>query len=150
VAEEVQIQNSTGRAKLRKPLGVVGLTLITLGIYGAVWWYKINREMADLGRATGRTEELGDNPTKSVLAATLGILIIVPFVLTTINTYKRIQATQRLTGGGEVINGWLVLVMYLVGLSIVAYAYGQSGLNKAWEAQAGQVEAAPVAPAVAS
>jgi uncharacterized iron-regulated membrane protein len=149
VAEEVQIQGSTGMAKLRKPWAVAVLSIVTIGIYGAVWWYKINREMADLGKATGRTEELGDNPTKSVIAATLGILIIVPFVMTTINTYKRVQATQRLTGGGEVINGWLVLVMYLVGLSVVGYAYAQSGLNKAWESQAGQVGGPPVAPAVA-
>ena len=150
MAEEVAIQNTPALAKLRGPVNVALLTLVTLGIYGLVWYYKINREMADLGRATGRTEELGDNPTKSILAVTLGALIIVPAVISTINTYKRIQATQRLTGGGEVINGWLVLVMYLVGLSIVAFAYAQSGLNKAWKAQAGELPTQPAQPAVSS
>ena len=150
MAEEVAIQNSTGTAKLRGPVNVVLLSLVTLGIYGIVWYYKVNREMADLGKATGRTEELGDSPGKSLLAVTLGALIIVPAVISTINTYKRIQATQRLTGGGEIINGWLVLVMYLVGLSFVAFGYAQSGLNKAWQKQAGELTTQPATPAVAS
>jgi hypothetical protein len=40
--------------------------------------------------------------------------------------------------------------MCLVGLSIVAYAYWQSGLNKAWEAQSGGVAAPAPAPAAAT
>ena len=35
-----------------------------LGIYLIFWWYYVNREMADYGRARG-TKELGDSPTKS-------------------------------------------------------------------------------------
>ena len=35
-----------GRPYLRRnPLGVVGLTLITFGIYGLYWWWKINDEL---------------------------------------------------------------------------------------------------------
>ncbi|MGH2578744.1 MAG: DUF4234 domain-containing protein, partial [Actinomycetota bacterium] len=29
----------------RNPLGVLGLTLITLGIYGLYWYYKANEEI---------------------------------------------------------------------------------------------------------
>ena len=125
------------------------LTLVTLGIYGVVWYYKVNREMADLGRASGRTAELGDSPWTSVLAVTLGALIIVPAIVSLIHTHQRITATQRLTGGGEPVNGWLVLVMFLVGLSLVAYAYWQSGLNKAWQEQAGGAPGVVAAPAPA-
>ena len=46
-----------------------------------------------------------------------------------------------------VVNGWLVLIMFLVGLSIVAYAYWQSGLNKTWEAQSGGAPVADPSPA---
>lgn len=143
-AQEVKIQGTDAMAKIRTPWVVAVLTIVTLGIYGLVWYYKINREMADLGRATGHSEELGTSPGMSLLAVTLGALIVVPAIVSLVHTHKRIVASQRITGGGDPINGWLVLIMYLVGLSIVAYAYWQSGLNKAWEAQSGGV--ADVAP----
>ena len=34
----------------RNPLGVLGLTLITLGIYGLYWYYKINEEIKTFTR----------------------------------------------------------------------------------------------------
>lgn len=146
MAEEVAIRGSDKPAKIRGPIAVALLTLVTLGIYALVWYYKVNREMADLGAATGRTEELGDSPGTSLLAVTLGAFVIVPAIISLINTHKRITATQRITGGGEPVNGWLFLVLYLV-ISPAAFAYWQSGLNKAWEAlraqTGGELGAAP-------
>ena len=55
----------------------------------------INREMPDYGKARG-SDELGDSPGKSVLAITLGALIIVPPILSAINTFRRVQTAQRL------------------------------------------------------
>jgi hypothetical protein len=107
--------------------------------------------MADYGRSKG-TKELGDSPGKSVLAITLGALIIVPAILSIINTFKRVQATQRLTGTPSPINGWLGLVLILV-FSPAFYAYMQSGLNEAWRLVASVApaavppEAAPPTPA---
>jgi hypothetical protein len=143
MAEVVQIKGAGSTAKVRSPVAVALLPLITLGIYNLVWYYKINRELADLGKATGRTDELGDSPGKSLLAITLGAIVIVPAVISMINTFKRVQALQR-TAGAEPLNGWLGLVLYLV-ISPVYYAYVQSGLNKAWQAQAGSgaLDAAP-------
>ena len=94
MAEELQITGTAATAKVRNPLGVVGLTLITLGIYYFVWYYKVNREMADLGRAKG-TDELGDSPGTSLLAVTLGALIIVPAVISIYATHRR-RAPERL------------------------------------------------------
>jgi len=153
MAEIVPIQGTSGStAKIRDPIAVTLLTLVTLGIYGFVWYYKVNREMADLGKATGRTEELGDSPGKSLLAVTLGALVIVPAIVSIINTFRRVQALQRVTGAGEPINGWLGFVLYLV-FAPALFGYMQSGLNRAWEAQrvrarAGELGAAasPVAP----
>ena len=56
MAEEVQISpDSIERtAKIRHPVAVPVLTVITLGIYGIYWWYQINREMVDLGKASER------------------------------------------------------------------------------------------------
>jgi len=149
-AVEVPIQGTNSTAKIRTPWVVAVLSIVTLGIYGVVWYYKINREMADLGRATGNTEELGTSPGTSLLAVTLGALIIVPAIISLVHTHKRIVAAQRITGGGEPLNGWLVLIMFLVGLSIVAYAYWQTGLNKTWEAQSGGAPAPAAAAAPAS
>jgi hypothetical protein len=137
MAEEVEIQGAGSTAKIRNVVGVPVLVIVTLGIYAIVWWYKINREMADMGRARGVTE-LGDNPTLSTLALFPGALVIVPALWTTVTTFQRVQEAQRLTGQGR-INGWLGVVMYLV-FSPLLYAYMQSGLNSVWKSQG---EAAP-------
>src|SRR4051795_13713988 len=96
MAEEIAIANTGERAKLRNPLGVVGLSIITLGIYFFFWWYFINREMRDLGRA--RNVDLGQNPGNSVLAVSLGALIIVPAIVTMWTTSDRIQRAEELVG----------------------------------------------------
>ena len=124
-------------AKLRNPILVVVFTIITLGIYQVFWWYYTNREMADYGRVKG-TKELGDNPTKSTLALFPGALIVVPAIWTTVTTFQRIQAAQRLNGKTP-INGWLGLVIFLV-ISPVLVGYMQSGLNSAWSAATSRVE----------
>ncbi len=138
MAEEIQIAGAGTTAKTRNPIAVAVLAVITLAIYLVFWWYFINRELADLGRAKGTTE-LGDSPAKSTLALFPGALLIVPALWTTVTTFKRVQAAQRLTGQTP-INGWLGLVLYIV-LSPALYAYMQSGLNGVWKSQA--AESAP-------
>jgi hypothetical protein len=140
MAEEVQIPGAGTPAKIRNIIAVPVLAIITLGVYLVVWWYKINREMADLGRARG-TDELGDSPGKSTLALFPGALIIVPAIWTTITTFQRVQKAQKLSGQATPINGWLGLVLYLV-FSPALYSYMQSGLNGVWHA----IGVAPVAP----
>jgi hypothetical protein len=133
MAEEVQIAGTGSTAKTRDPLGVALLVLVTLGIYWFVWYYKANREMADLGRARG-TDELGDSPGTSLLAVTLGALIIVPAIVSVYNTFQRVQAAARLTGV-EPLNGLIAVLLYIF-LGIGFPAYLQSGLNRVWGAQA--------------
>jgi hypothetical protein len=118
-------------AKIRGPIAVAIFTIITLGIYLIFWWYYVNREMADYGRARN-IDELGDSPTKSTLALMPGAFIVVPALWTTVTTFQRVQAAQRLTGQTP-INGWLGFVLYIV-FSPALYGYMQSGLNSAWRA----------------
>ena len=92
MAEEVQIPGA--KVKIRSVWAPALLPFITLAIYLFFWWYYINREMAEYGKAKG-SNELGDSPGKSVLAITLGALIIVPWVLSTINTFRRVQTAQK-------------------------------------------------------
>jgi hypothetical protein len=128
-------------AKIRSVVWVAVLTLITVAIYLAFWWYFVNREMADYGRRRGAAE-LGDSPAKSVLALTLGALVVVPAVWTTVTTFKRVQALQRLTGEAQPVNGWIGLILFLV-ITPALYGYMQSGLNGAWRAVAAEQARAP-------
>jgi Domain of unknown function (DUF4234) len=125
-------------AKIRNPVAVAILTVVTLLIYLFFWWYFINREMADYGRTRGTTE-LGDSPTKSVLAISLGALVIVPAVWTIVTTFKRVQALQRLSGETNPINGWIGLILAVV-IEPALFGYMQSGLNSSWRA----VQTAPL------
>jgi hypothetical protein len=125
--------------------------IVTLGIYGLFWWYYINREMADLGRKNGR-EDLGTNPTLSVLALFPGALLIVPAIWTTITTYQRAKRAQQLVGVPETnqANPWFYGILYVV-ISIVAYGYLQNELNKVWQLASGAPTGAVAqAPAVAA
>lgn len=142
MAQVIQITGAGASAKVRSPVAVAILVVITLGIYGLFWWYFINRELADYGRAKD-TSELGDKPWLSLVALFPGALLIVPAIWTTVTTFKRIQAAQRLAGQSP-INGWLGLVLYIV-IAPALDAYMQSGLNGVWKAQGAPTAPEPVA-----
>jgi hypothetical protein len=138
MAQEIQIDQSGATAKIRNPFGVIGLSLITIGIYYLFWWYFINREMRDLGRA--RNLDLGQNPTNSVLAISLGALIVVPAIVTLWTTSGRIEAAQRTVGVANPASGPIIFILLLL-IGPVGIWYAQSELNKVWEIQAGAVGA---------
>ena len=93
-SNEVLIRGVPGsKAKIRSPVWVVVWSVLTLGIYSWFWWYFINREMRDFGRARGT--DLGQNPGNSVLALTPGALVIVPAIVTLWRTCDRIQRTEE-------------------------------------------------------
>ena len=99
--------------------------------------------MADYGRARG-TDELGTSPGKSLLAVSLGALIIVPAVMSFFSTHKRITKAQAMTGQTP-LSGWLSIILYVV-FSPAWLAYMQSGTNSVWENTGSS--AAPAAPAI--
>ena len=148
MAQSVQIAPGGGVAKLRNPWAVLGLSLITLGIYYVFWWYFINREMRDVGNANG--VDLGQSPGTSVLAITLGAFVIIPPFVSVWKTGRRMEGTQRTTGasGGS---GPLFFVLHIIPIvSLFAPVYMQMELNKAWRAigdpgtsQASELAAAP-------
>jgi len=141
MAEEIQIAGTESTAKVRNPLGVVGLSLITLGIYYIFWWYFINREMRDLGRA--RNADLGQNPTNSVLAITLGALIIVPAIVTLWTTTARIEKAQTTVGVERPASGPVIFILLLL-IGPVGIWYAQSELNKVWAAQTAAAAPPPI------
>jgi Domain of unknown function (DUF4234) len=129
VAQELLIADGRAQVKRRNPWGVFGLTLITLGIYILFWWYYVNREMRDYGRATGN--DLGQNPTNSLLALFPGSLIIIPPLISYWRGTKRIQETQTVAGASP-LNGWIALILFLL-IQIAFAPYLQSSLNSAWD-----------------
>jgi hypothetical protein len=139
MAESVQIGKTGHTAKIRHPVAVPIFTFITLGIYFIYWWYQVNREVVDLGRARNVTG-LGDNPTLSLLAVFPGALVIVPPLVSLYNGTKRFQRAQEETLGESTLNGWIVLVLiiasFIVGITaLIVPGYIQAELNKIWERQ---------------
>ncbi|WP_220131363.1 DUF4234 domain-containing protein [Streptomyces sp. PT12] len=98
------------------------LTMITCGIYGLVWWAKIQSE---LNRFDPRIEA---NPALSVLAFIPGGYLIIPPFVSAYNTGKRIQQAQRAAGLPETCSPGLGCVLSIVlGAYIIYY---QSEINK--------------------
>lgn len=133
-APEVRIRNGDALVKIRNPVTTALLALVTFGIYAIFWYYYINREMADLGRNRG-SDELGDSPGTSVLAVTLGALVIVPAILSYVGTGKRVNAAQRYANRAEPMSVGLAVVLLLF-LGPVGIWYIQNELNKVWESEA--------------
>jgi Domain of unknown function (DUF4234) len=133
MAQEIQIPNAGSTAKIRNPLGVLALGLITLGIYHIFWWYFVNREMADYGQANG-VPELGDNPILSVLAVTLGVLIIIPPFVSHWRTLRRIETAQnRALGSNNIAVILLFILVFIPLVNLVVFPTMQSNLNQVWE-----------------
>jgi hypothetical protein len=146
MAEELQIGQSGAIAKKRNPLGVIGLSLITLFIYYAFWWYYVNREMRDLGRERG--VDLGQSPGNSVLAATLGAFIVVPTIVTMWTTCGRIEASQEAVGLERRVSGPVIFILLLLIWPVGAW-YAQNELNKVWDKQSGEAGASALPGAAA-
>jgi hypothetical protein len=144
MAYDLRIRQSEYPVKHRSPWAAALLPIITLGIYHLVWWYRVNREVADFGRARGY--DLGDNPTLSLLAVFPGGLIVVPALVSYWRGTKRMQAAQRVSGQ-EPMNGWIALILFLV-ISIGLWAYMQSELNKLWRAEAEPLPGQPAPPEI--
>jgi drug/metabolite transporter (DMT)-like permease len=113
--------------KRRNPWGVFLLTIVTLGIYYIVWWYKINNELKNHG--------IENDPTMATLAVTLGAFIIVPPFVSYYKTADRILKAQERSGASERIIPVLALLLFVI-VSGFALPYYQSQLNKAWDALA--------------
>jgi fatty acid desaturase len=132
MAEEMTIRGTQDEVKVRSPWAAALLPIITLGIYHFVWWYRINRELRDYGYA--KEQDLGQNPTNSLLALVPGALIIVPALITYWRGFGRVQKASGLAGQ-ERPNGWIALILYLI-IAPAFWAYIQVTLNDIWRQDA--------------
>jgi drug/metabolite transporter (DMT)-like permease len=122
--------------KRRNPWGVFGLSIVTLGVYYLVWYYKVNNELNNYG--------IENNPTTALLAVALGWIILVPPFVSLYMTAERIRRAQELSGASERIIPVLALVLHVL-FGAFALPYYQSQLNKVWDTLASQgAEVKPV------
>ncbi len=128
MAYEMDIPDSDVKVKVRNPWLVVLWSIVTIGIYHLVWWYRINKELKAFGESRGY--DLGRSPTNSLLALVPGFIIIVPPLVSYYRGTKRVQGAQALVGR-EPVNGWIALILYLF-IGIAFPAYLQVGLNGVW------------------
>jgi hypothetical protein len=151
---EVMIADSPCTAKVRDPWTVAVLSVLTLGLYSLFWWYAINREMRDLGRARA-VAGLGERPGLSALAFSgLSVFTLYVALLWTVyTTTLRVRRAQQLTGHPVSLNGWVSAGLWIFTLGIGGVVYTQHELNKVWStegAPAGDQEPHGIAPPTAA
>lgn len=124
-------------ARRRNPAIVVVLTLVTIGIYNWIWYYRINRELRDFGRVYQLETLAKVRPWLSVLATTIGGVLIVPAIVSWWRTTSRIRRAQEVVGA-PLTNGWIIFACYVGALLIsitglIIPGYVQQGLNEIWD-----------------
>lgn len=127
----------------RSPLAVIGLTFITLGIYGLWWYYRTN----DDARRYLRDDTI--RPGIALLAVTLGALLIVPVFISLYHTGERVQRMEEKAGVAIPISPALNLILCIV-VGFIGYAYTQEHLNRVWDAASGSAGSLPPPPVPAT
>jgi hypothetical protein len=129
---DVRIAGSQHTARVRSPLMVGLLSLVPF--YWLYWYFSINNEMSKMGE-TRSTDELGTSPTMSLIAVTLGVVLIVPPFISIWNTAGRINQAQHMAGEqvglSKVLATILTILLFPIGAAVM-----QGSLNNAWENQA--------------
>jgi Domain of unknown function (DUF4234) len=123
----------------RNPLGVLGLSFITFGIYFFYWYWKINEELSSFAH------DDTISPTRSLMAILFGWIILVPPFIAIYNTSKHVQGDeQRLELQPELEPA--LTIVFLVLFSIVNGLYMQEHLNRLWDGAAGVAQVRPDSP----
>lgn len=128
MAEQLRVHGTT--VKLRNPFLVFLWSLVTLGIYYFVWYYKVNRELRD---ACG----IAVSPLVALGAITIGWIVIVPPFVSWYRTFERIAQAQRANGVPAQASPVLGFILFVIAIFLVPIevVYAQDELNKVWRSQ---------------
>ena len=74
------------------------LTVITFGLYFYFWYWFVNDELKDIGAANDDPNLASSSPGMSLLAVTLGSLLVIPMWLSYYNYGQRIRRAQTAVG----------------------------------------------------
>jgi hypothetical protein len=108
--------------KLRSPFGVWALSLVTFGIYGLVYWYKIHTELA----LFDRRQKI--SPVFELMSIWLLAITIVLPIMSIVGLGGKIRAAQAAAGQPVDCSGGLGLLLAFIGGFHVVYY--QSKLNQ--------------------
>ncbi len=112
------------------------ISIVTLGIGGLVWYYLINRDAKILARNNAWS------PGLSVVAVTLGALIIIPALVSIWRSWSRVREATHADGMGA---GTQFVLCFVPIVNIAYSGYLQSKLNHAITAGSSAVVAEPAA-----
>jgi hypothetical protein len=114
-----------------KPANPVSVGFLSLTIvYIPFFWYRINKELKQLGEARGI--DLGSSPGTSAAAWFPGAFVLVPPYWTTYTTGERVKNAQMATGRKDWWEGWIGLVVLFL-LPPLVFGFIQDQLNKVWQ-----------------
>jgi hypothetical protein len=121
------------RVKKRNPWAVWALSVATLGVYGAVYWNRINVELRDYSAAVG--QPFGNQPGRATLAIFPGGLLVLPALGTIVHTAGRVRRLQWMTAplGGAVREAGTPMAVLLGVAFNLHLVYLQSALNDCWD-----------------
>ena len=122
--------------KKRDPLGVLGLSFITFGIYWWYWYWAINDEL----RRYERDETI--RPGIALLAVTLGWVLIVPPFISMYNTSLHVVKDQQRLGIAQQLSPAINVILLLF-IGIATGIYTQEHLNRIWDAARGTSPSLP-------
>ncbi|HEV3128760.1 MAG TPA: DUF4234 domain-containing protein [Solirubrobacteraceae bacterium] len=138
------VQLGTGaKGKIRSFWVGLGLNIITLGIYYYYWYFQINEELKEIGRAKGDQELADSSPINSLIAILFGgILLLIPPLVSIYRTGKRIKRAEQLGGVSDSLHPlFSFLLVFPFGILIIPalyhYAYVTKHQNRALMAASG-------------
>lgn len=116
----------TPLGKDRSPASVLGLSIITLGIYYIVWYYKINNEIRQ------HDPDIKVSPGWAAAAISIGsILLFIPPLVSSYTTAARIRQMQLDDGATQTISPVVALLLHIF-LGIGYPLYIASQLREHW------------------
>ena len=156
MAQEVTLGRG-GLGKVRSfGVGLL-LTVVTFGLYFYFWYWFVNDELKDIGAANDDPNLASSKPGSSLLAVTLGSLVVIPAWLSYYNYGQRIRRAQASVGvpEHERINPTLAFLLLVPGgllfiPTLVHYWYVTKHQNVALHAAGDRegLRAANAAPAL--
>lgn len=110
------------------------ISIVTLGIGGLVWYYLINNDAKKLANNKSWS------PALSIVAVTIGAIVIVPVFVSVWRTWSRVREATQADGMGA---GTQFVLCFIPIINIAYSGYLQSKLNGAIEATSTPAAAPP-------
>ena len=128
----LEVRLGTGATGKIRGFGAgLGLTIITLGIYHYYWYFQINDELKEVGRAKGDGELAASKPINSLMAILFGGLLIVPPWVSVYRTCKRVKRAEELGGVKHTIHPmWALALLFPLGILIIPALFHYSIVTK--------------------